>query len=105
LKNYEKGVFVMKTTYWDKEEILKAIDNDNNSLTGIVEISFNDFIWNDEGIEYLNDLSCRQLVGEEYAYLLEDISYKIVGCDIEKQTLFIEVTVSVESLLNEIEFE
>lgn len=92
----------MKKVYQGKEEILKAITSDG-TISGVVEMDFKDILHNTEGMDFINEKATNLLVGEDYGYLVEDISYKIVGVDVEKQTIFIEINASASSLQREIE--
>lgn len=71
-------------------EILGAISD--NTIVGIVSLPIDNLICNTGGIEYCNDVLCNELVGEEYGYMLQDISYRLVGFDEENQSIYIEVT-------------
>ena len=84
-------------TYKTAEEVKKAID-DNNRIEGVVEVTI-DNIQDDP--EYFFDDMTDKLVGGDYGYLLEDVSYKIVGCDVEKQTILLKVNADANALLEE----
>lgn len=58
---------------------------------------------NTSDLEALNDYASEQITGSECG--LEDIGYRLVGADVEKQEVLIEVCGSVENYLQELEDE
>ena len=60
--------------------------------------------WDETGdIDHLNDQASELITGDICA--LEDISYKLVGCNVDTQEVYIEVTGSVENYLADLEGE
>lgn len=60
--------------------------------------------WDETGdIDNLNDTASELITGNCCA--LEDISYKLAGCDVDKQEVLVEVCGSVENYLEELEDE
>lgn len=80
----------MEKKFRGAAEILGAISD--NTIVGVVSLPIDNLICNTGGIEYCNDVLCNELVGEEYGYMLQDISYKMVGFNEELQIIYIEVT-------------
>jgi len=84
-------------TYNTEQEILMAISD--KVIFGVIEVEWN---WFDERtVEQINDDYSNELVGEDFGYLLEDISYELVGCNNDTQTIFIRVSASAEMLLED----
>jgi hypothetical protein len=80
-------------------EIKKHLDA-NNILTGTIDVRLHNALY--DAIGFWDDV-CNDLVGEKYGYLVRDIkTYKIVGCDIDKQTIQIEVSVDATNLVDEL---
>jgi hypothetical protein len=86
--------------YNTNKEIFDAIE-DNRRIKGIVEINFGDLLMKDFDIEYYNEELTSLLITEKYSYYLTDVGCKLVGCNIEKQTLLVEVNCNAEDLLYE----
>lgn len=87
-------------TYKTAEEVRSAINNED-IISGVIEINFSlgdDFIFN---LDSFNDYATNLLIGEKYGYLLEEIGYKLVGCNTNSQTLLILVTANAKTLLDE----
>ena len=87
--------------YKNSNEIKNAID-ENNRLVGIIEIEFtlpSDFYGN-YGSEEFNDDMTSALIGER-GYFLEDIQYRLVGCNTNTQTVFIEMNCDADFLIKE----
>lgn len=62
--------------------------------------------WNEnttDNLEALNDFASEQITGNSCA--LEDIGYRLVGADVDKQEVLIEVIGTVENYLAELEEE
>jgi hypothetical protein len=89
------------TVYNTKQEILDAIDviYGQNRIQGVIEIDM--FLPETWDMDAFNDHMTNQLVGEDYGFYLEDIDYRLVGCNTEKQTIFMEVDASADTLLYE----
>lgn len=85
----------MQKIFKGSAEILKAITDD--TIVGVVEICLDKLLHNTQGIDYSKTL-CNALVGEKYGYLLEDMTYKVVGFNESNQSIFIEVTASTDKL-------
>lgn len=85
-------------TFNGEQEILKAIQN--KRITGIVSVPFKDVLW--DTIDVFNEFATNQLVGSNYGHTLKNIQYRVVGCDIKKQRLFIEINASAEDLIFEL---
>jgi len=86
--------------YKTAKQIKDAID-DNNNISGVIEIEFS--IGDDtlSDMDNFNDNVTNCLVGDKYGYLLEDIEYKLVGCNTVDQTLLIEVFCNADVLIEE----
>lgn len=91
----------MEKTDKNESEILKMI-NSEGTIVGTVEMNANDLLSNTEGIDYINEIAPDLLVGENYGYLIQDISYRIVGVDIKNQTVSIEVTGDANDIVEKI---
>jgi hypothetical protein len=78
---------------------LRAMQDKDGSITAVIS-----WPWDETGdIEHLNDSASELITGSEVG--LEDISYKLVGADVEAQEVLIEVTGTVENWLAEQEEE
>ena len=86
--------------YKTPEQIKNAIDDDNN-ISGVIEIEFSIGDDSISDMDNFNENATDCLVGSDYGYLLEDIEYKLVGCNVEDQTLLIEVSCNAEELIKE----
>lgn len=76
-------------------EELKAMQEKDGSVTAVISIP-----WDETGdIDSLNDTASELITGNECA--LEDIGYKLVGADVERQEIWLEVTGTVENWLEE----
>jgi len=74
---------------------LRQMQHDNGSITAVIS-----WPWDETGnIDILNDNASELITGNQCA--LEDISYKLVGCNVEAQEVLIEVCGTVENWLTE----
>jgi hypothetical protein len=85
------------TIYKTASEVKNAIDT-NNRFHGVVEVDLDDCF---DGLESFDDFVTNALIGENYGYLLEDLNFKIVGCDTVRQIILVEVDADATTLLNE----
>lgn len=84
---------VLQTPLTYKE--LRQMQKKDGGITATIS-----FPWTDVGdIDNLNDTASELITGNCCA--LEDISYKLVGADVENQEILIEVTGTVENWLEE----
>lgn len=89
--------------YKTADEIKNAIDL-SGYISGVIEIEF--FVGNEDisDIENFNDYATNCLIGAKYGYLLEDIDYKLVGCNTVDQTILIEVLAYTDTLMKETDY-
>lgn len=85
----------MEKVYKSEEEVLKAIEA-NGSITGVVAFNLYDLI--DKNSEYIDDTAREKLVGGDYAYQVYNPSYSIVGTDVDKNVVFLSVTVDASAI-------
>jgi hypothetical protein len=82
-------------TYKTNKEIFEAID-DNRMISGVIEVDWNCSICDTTEIKYCYS---KKLIGEEYGWFLEDLTYRLVGCNVVQQTILVEVTANAEKLM------
>lgn len=89
--------------YKTAREIKDAIDT-SGYISGVIETEF--FIGNGDigDIDVFNDYATNCLIGVRYGSLLEDIDYKLVGCDAVNQTVLIKVTAYTGLLMEETDY-
>ena len=83
---------------YNTKKAIRAATNKDNYLEGVVEVPF---YLGEGNIEDYNETMTNELLGEDYGYLLTDLSYTLVGCNTEKQTLFIKISGSTTLLFEE----
>lgn len=84
-------------TYQTNEEILSAI-RDDRTIMGVVEVDW-DWCLEEHFYHEINEKFTNELVGENHSDFLYRISYRLVGCNVSKQTVLVEVTADVEELM------
>lgn len=99
-KHSQKNIEILQEPFSTKKEIVQNSQNDR--IIAVIELGFQDIIWNSNGIEYINEIACSKIAGCNQGFL-EDICYKFVGCNIEKQTLLVEVDASIMALKEELD--
>jgi hypothetical protein len=80
---------------YTKQEILK--NTKDYCLEGIVRVPMDVIIDNDFNFEGFLDFLSEQLID---SIMLQDISYELAGCDVEKQEIFLKVAGNPEDALD-----
>lgn len=76
---------IMEKPYTEEE--LKKIANEDGAVEGIVAVGLNNVLETD--FEGFLDIVSSLLIGN---VLLQDISYKVVGCDSDDNTLHLKIS-------------